>query len=653
MSPSVLIVDDSLTVRMDLDDCLRSAGFETRACADLAGARAELAARRFDVVILDVVLPDGDGIDLLRELKSAERAPAVMLLSTRDEVGHRIRGLEALADEYVGKPYDSGYIVARARELVRPPPVDDTSQLVLVIDDSVTVREELSALLARSGFRVVVATTGEEGLRVAADRRPDAIIVDGLLPGIDGATVLRRVRSDPALRRTPSLLLTGSTDTVGELGALDAGADAFVSKSEDPSVILARLQAILRAGGAPAAIAAPSAHAPKKVLAVDDSETYLQAIAGQLRNEGYGVVLARSGSEALDVLEVEKVDCILLDRIMPGLSGEETCRRIRARPALRDVPLIILTARDDRAAMIEGINAGADDYIPKSSDWDVLKARLRAQLRRKQFEDENRRIREELLQKELEASEARAAHELAETRARLLGDVERKNAELAAANAELEAFSYSVSHDLRGPLRAIDGFTVALGEDLAGVLDPRASRYLSRIRASTKRMAELIEDLLALSRFTRAEMHHTEVDLSALAIAVLSELRAAAPDRVVETVVEDALVANGDARLLRVALENLLGNAWKFSAKRARARIEVGSAQTEHGQAFFVRDNGAGFDRAYAGKMFGAFQRLHSEREFEGTGIGLAIVHRIIRRHGGRLWADGEVDRGATFYFTL
>jgi two-component system NtrC family sensor kinase len=652
MTKAVLIVDDSLTVRMDLDEAFRAGGFDVVTAKDLVSARDAMAARSFDVVVLDVSLPDGDGVDFLCEVKSAQPTLPVMLLSTKDELRDRLQALRVGADEYIGKPYDTQYVVSRATELVGHAPVSESAPLVLVIDDSPTVLEQLAAALTTAGFRVAVAHTGEEGLRIAVERRPSAIIVDGVLPGIDGLTVVRRVRSDPALRRTPCLLLTGS-GTIDELGALDAGADAFVSKNDDIGVVLARLRAILRSPRSPAAYSAPSLLSPKKILAVDDSETYLQAVASQLREEGYRVVLGRSGAEALELLEVETVDCILLDRIMPGLSGEETCRLIRATPKLRDIPLIILTARDDRAAMIEGINAGADDYIPKASDWDVLKARLRAQLRRKQFEDENRRIREELLRNELAAAEARAAHDLAETRAALLADLEKKNAELAAANAELEAFSYSVSHDLRAPLRAVDGFSVALVEDFGDRLEGQAREYVDEIRAATRRMGELIDDLLELSRLTRAHMARTEVDLTVLAHGVISRLRAADPNRNVDVVIADGLIAKGDARLLRVALENLLGNAWKFTSKREAGRIEVGSVPVEDGRAFFVRDNGAGFDPDYAGKMFGAFQRLHSSQDFEGTGIGLAIVHRIVRRHGGRIWAEGAVDRGATFFFTL
>lgn len=224
-----------------------------------------------------------------------------------------------------------------------------------------------------------------------------------------------------------------------------------------------------------------------------------------------------------------------------------------------------------------------------------------------------------------------------------------------AANRELEAFSYSVAHDLRAPLRAIDGFSQVLLEDYAGQLDAAGQASLERIRAGSQHLARLIDDLLELSRVTRSEIHRARVDLSALARKIAAELRTTAPDRLAEFVIADELVAEGDARLLQIVLENLLGNAWKFTAKRERARVEFDALPQAEGDvpAYFVRDNGAGFDMAYADKLFGAFQRLHSVEEFPGTGIGLATVQRIVHRHGGRVRGEGQLGSGATFYFTL
>ncbi|HEY6809375.1 MAG TPA: CHASE3 domain-containing protein [Gemmatimonadales bacterium] len=232
-------------------------------------------------------------------------------------------------------------------------------------------------------------------------------------------------------------------------------------------------------------------------------------------------------------------------------------------------------------------------------------------------------------------------------------ELRRYAAQLEAANAELDAFAYSVSHDLRAPLRSIDGFSLALLEDYHDQLDPQGRQFLERVRAGTQRMGQLIEDLLSLSLVTRREMRREAVDLSGTAARIAAELRRNDPDREVEIVIAPGLAAEGDPQLLESVLANLLGNAWKYTGKRPRARIEFGRESGNGTAAYFVRDDGAGFDMTYAGKLFGAFQRLHAATEFEGTGIGLAIVQRVVHRHGGRVWAEATPGRGATFYFTL
>ena len=242
----------------------------------------------------------------------------------------------------------------------------------------------------------------------------------------------------------------------------------------------------------------------------------------------------------------------------------------------------------------------------------------------------------------------------AEDKVRELNESQQRHAvQVEAANKELEAFSYSVSHDLRAPLRSIDGFSLALIEDYDGKLDADAKGLLDRIRAATKRMAQLIDDLLNLARVTRTEMRYEAVDLGAMAKSVLADLQSGDPQRSVECVVGEDIIGHGDSRLLRVVLENLLGNAWKFTMNKPRARIELGMSQQDGGPVYFVRDDGPGFDMAYVDKLFGTFQRLHAASEFPGTGIGLASVRRIIQRHGGTTWAEGAVDKGATFSFTL
>jgi two-component system NtrC family sensor kinase len=654
MNETVLIVDDSLTVRMDLADAFDAAGLHPLPCSTLRDARAALADQAIDLVILDVLLPDGDGVELLKEIRTlpATANLPILMLSSEADVKDRIRGLETGANDYVGKPYDASYVVARGRELLqerqkeRPGPPAPEKITVLVIDDSITFREELKRALERSDYNVITATSGEKGLKLAASRRPAALIVDGVMSGIDGATVIRRLRLDVALRGLPCLLLTAADEQDAELKALDAGADAFVRKEEDMGVILARFAAMMRTVRTQPQGAALGAAGSKRILAVDDSMTYLHELSSALRDEGYDVVLAHTGEEAISMLAVQNVDCILLDLMMPGIGGQETCRRIKATAALRNTPLIMLTAVEDRQALIDGLSTGADDYIAKSNEFDVLRARIQAQIRRKQFEDENRRIREKLLSSELEAAEARAARELAEARASLVEELEYKN-------KELEAFSYSVSHDLRAPLRSIDGFSQALIEDYGERLDETAQSHLNRIRAAANRMATLIDDMLLLSRVSRAAVNRQQVDLSALVKEVADVLKNQNPDRAVELQIQGDLHAHADPGLMRILLDNLLGNAWKFTSRTAVARIEFRSKMREKDTVFFVKDNGAGFDMAHSGKLFQPFQRLHGAADFPGTGIGLATVRRVVDHHHGQVWAESAVGEGSTLFFTL
>lgn len=231
--------------------------------------------------------------------------------------------------------------------------------------------------------------------------------------------------------------------------------------------------------------------------------------------------------------------------------------------------------------------------------------------------------------------------------------VEQRTKALAAANKELEAFSYSVSHDLRAPLRSVDGFSQVLLEDYSDKLDDAGRQYLGRIRKATQNMSSLIDDLLNLSKLTRSDINTQPVNLSDVAAEIVQELQGAEPEREVAVNIMPNLVTDADPKLIHVALQNLLANAWKFTARAPHAEIRFGATHIDGQNAFFVSDNGAGFDMAYADKLFGAFQRLHSPQEFEGNGVGLAIVQRIVTRHNGRVWAKGALNQGATFYFTL
>jgi DNA-binding response OmpR family regulator/HPt (histidine-containing phosphotransfer) domain-containing protein len=687
---TILIVDDSLTVRTDLEEAFTEEGLPTMCCANAAQARAAFSKESIGLVILDVLLPDGDGIELLKELRATKAGAdiPVLMLSTEAEVKDRIRGLLTGSSEYIGKPYDRDYVVSRTRELLEANRSDKkelqpkSKVMVLIIDDSATFRERFGDLLREQGFDVMSAETGEDGLRSAAINRPDAIVVDGILPGIDGATVVRKIRLDAALSHTPCIMLTGSGSFDAELRSLDSGVDAFVRKEEDLDMILARVTAVLRnASKVGAKHDMASLQGPKRILAVDDSMTYLQELSEILSEEGYDVILAHSGEEALEMLTVQTVDCILLDRLMPGMDGTETCRRIKASPVTRDIPLIMLTAMEDREAMIEGLSTGADDYVLKSGEKDVLNARVRAQLRRKQFEEESRRVRSELMSKELEATEARAARSLAESRAELLAaleqknraleaaveqlrkgqqEIERRNFQLLQANRLKSEFVSNMSHEIRTPMNAILGFAYLLDQRH---LDGDSSELVKKIRNGGRTLQSIINDILD---FSKIEAGLLEIERAPLQINDildnLSDIMAAnAGHKDLELVISPAPDIGGqlfgDALRLEQVLINLTGNAIKFSEHGA---IQVGIqlvAQTEKVATlrFSVKDAGIGIPQEKQALIFAAFSQADTSttRRFGGTGLGLTICRHLVNKMGGEIGVNSEQDKGSEFWFTV
>jgi two-component system, NtrC family, sensor kinase len=652
--PGILIIDDSLTVRMDLCEAFQAAGLSPTPCATLAEARRLLAERSFEIVVLDVLLPDGDGVELLQEIRTDARCSrtAVLMLSSESEIADRVRALRTGADAYVGKPYDITYVLTMAQELIAPAEVRGDARRVLVVDDSPTVRAQLEEALAADGYEVLVAHAGQEGLRVAAARRPHAVIVDGSLPDIDGATVIRRLRLDAALRTIPCLLLTGSEDGDAELRALDAGADAFVRKTQDTSVITAKLSALLRRTAGPDTDTS-SLLAPKKILAVDDSPTYLHEVADLLSSRGYHVVLARSGEEALDLLAVESVDCILLDRVMPGLSGDETCRRIKATTLLRDIPLIMVTGVDGTDSLLDALSTGADDYISKSGEIEVLEARIRAQLRRKQFTDENRTMREQLLRAQIEAAEARTVAQQAQIHAAL--DRERA---LNVANAELREldrlktqFIASVSHELRTPLTSIRGYIEILLDTAQADGDPCVNMF-EVIDRNAQRLLNLVEDLLVLAKNDApvAAVESSTMDLTHLvenAIAVLAPVCLRASVEIINTI-DVPLPVDGDRIGLERVLLNVLSNAVKFSNTGDTVVVRGGVVQ-EH-VVVTISDTGIGIPADELPHVFTRFFRSDADaaHSIPGTGLGLAVVHETVHLHGGAVSVESTVGRGTT-----
>lgn len=427
-----------------------------------------------------------------------------------------------------------------------------------------------------------------------------------------------------------------------------------------------------------------------RILCVDDKAENLYLLELTLRGIGYEVELAHSGDEALEKLNKNNFDLIISDILMPRMDGFQLCHEVKVREQFRHIPFVFYTAtytekRDEEL----GLALGASRFIIKPIEPETFLAAIREVLREYEsgrvnatppiiekeevfFKSYNQRLVQKLEAKveELDAMtrqmkitllekdrevirRQRVEEELHRLNAELEKRILERTADLAAANEELETFAYATSHDLRAPLRGIDGYTQALLEAYGNKLDSEGRGFLDAVHAGSQRMSRLVEGLFQLSLSARAKLQREKIDLSLLAQEIAAELRRDEPARMADFVVAPEITAEGDPALLRAVLQNLIGNAWKYTSKQPQTRIEFGVTEQEGRCIYFVRDNGAGFDMRHAAKLFEPFQRLHRESDFPGAGIGLATVRRIINRHGGRVWADAAEGKGATFYFTL
>jgi two-component system, sensor histidine kinase and response regulator len=376
-----------------------------------------------------------------------------------------------------------------------------------------------------------------------------------------------------------------------------------------------------------------TAGAPFTLLYVEDEKTTRDAVSSMIARKFPELVLrtAENGAQGLQLFRELGADLVMTDMKMPVMHGIEMARQIVADK--KQTPIIVTSAHGDMDCFIESIEIGISRYVMKPIEVGKLFSAL---------EDTLTRLR---LERELEAHQ--------ESIVALNQHLTARASELEIANRDLEAFSYTVSHDLRTPLTNINGYCQVILEIFGAGLDPKCKEFIEVIYSETVSMNELIKTLLDFSRLTRKELVRSRTDLSEMAQATASGLLMRNPERSASFQIEPGMIADGDPDLLRVVLENLLGNAFKYTGKREQALIEFGVMKGGAERAYFVRDNGAGFDMAQSDKLFSAFQRLHSEREFKGFGIGLATVQRIIARHGGRIWAEGAEEQGASFYFTL
>jgi signal transduction histidine kinase len=376
-----------------------------------------------------------------------------------------------------------------------------------------------------------------------------------------------------------------------------------------------------------------------RLFIVDDEAGLTQALCSTLRLEGYATVGFTSAHAALQALPESRCDLLLVDLNMPEMVGIDMLRAAQQiDPAIVGV---VMTGEGSVARAVQAMQAGALDFIMKPFNLSTILPVVSRAL-------EVRRLRVENLQLEQRVREHAAELEASNQ------ELETANKALAAANEELKAFNHSVSHDLRAPLRAVDGLSELLLSNFSAHLPAEAQRFLATMNLSVKRMQQLVDDLLRFSSLGNQALHLRRVDMITIVHSVLNELRHEQQSREVEVRIGELPRTEGDPALLRQALANLLSNAYKFTRNQKRPVVEVGARTEADGTpTFFVRDNGAGFDMARAQRLFGVFQRLHRSDEFEGTGVGLSIVQRIVDRHHGRIWAEAAVGRGATFYFTL
>jgi signal transduction histidine kinase len=359
------------------------------------------------------------------------------------------------------------------------------------------------------------------------------------------------------------------------------------------------------------------------VLIIDDDPANLGAISGYLGHIGIEVLVARDGPSGLEKARYARPDLILLDVRMPGANGFEICNCLKADQGTKEIPVIFMTALTETEHKVQGFKAGGVDYITKPLQFEEVLARVATHL------------------------------QLSDLRKRLEQKVRQRTCELEASNKELEGLCHSMSHNLRAPLRHIDGYVELLLSSCRAGLSDKDLHYLETVASSARQMGVLLDDLLQFLHTGQAKMQQMSIDMNQALQEALAPIQETSDGRAIEWVIGELPSIRGDYSQIRQVWTNLLGNAVKYTQSKETARIEVSGYDGDHETIFVVSDNGVGYDMQYADKLFGVFQRLHSQEEFEGTGIGLAAVQLIISRHGGRVWAEAEPNRGATFYFSL
>ena len=564
------------------------------------------------------------------------------------------------------------------QELLKKAAAANRIYRIVVVEDSETQAYKLQLLLEEQGWQVSVAGAAEAALAALGDPLPDLILVDYNLPGMRGDEFCRRIRMNLNTRGIPLLIMTGSAPETAEIQSLDSGADAYISKSENTEILLLRIRALLRKGSAQDAIfnSPETGFRSASILIIDDSPTYLAALCQEMRSQGYQVKSAPSGADGLKELLTQRFDCVLVDLVMPYLSGIEVCRRItEMRSSLDNVPaVILLTGAPNQADMNRGLEAGADDFVSKSSDLAILRARIQALLRRRFFQEETRRIVEELKAKELETLRALAGREAAEIRAAMAEKLVQANNDLQEANrklketqaqliqnekmASLGQLVAGIAHEINNPLAFVVNnlFVVESGmSSLVPEIEPHLSggrlnklrkiqTCLEEMREGLNRVKELVLDLRTFSRLDEGEFK--TVDVADTVDSVLLLLKHRMNNRIeVEKHYGPERMLYCFAGRLNQVLMNLIANA--VDAIAGEGKIVIATSHTAEVFLISIRDTGGGIPEAIRSKIFDPF--FTTKPVGQGTGLGLAISYGIVQDHSGSIEVHSEEGAGTEF----